>query len=143
MPLIVSAYGGMAETAAELAIAAAGEKQAELAPAIGQLLNSLTTAQIALDDMVRLNDDLGFTGSTELSSQILTRKTLAAEAARTTVELAAELIGGPGFFTGHPIERMVRDIRAIHFHPLPSRRQEAFSGHLALGLDPVTGNAQA
>ena len=33
----------------------------------------------------------------------------------------------------------VRDIRAVHFHPLPARRQQVFSGRVALGLDPVTG----
>jgi alkylation response protein AidB-like acyl-CoA dehydrogenase len=139
MPLIVSAYVGMAEAAVGLAIKAAGGKQSELSPAVGQILNALTTAQLALDDMVRLNGDLGFTGSTELTSQILTRKTLAAEAAKTTVELAAELVGGPGFFSGHPIERMVRDVRAVHFHPLPSRRQQVFSGRVVMGRDPVTG----
>ena len=93
--------------------------------------------------MVRLNDNLGFAATTEIASQILVRKTLAAEAARTTVELAAEVVGGPGFFRGHPIERIVRDIRAIHFHPLPSRRQQVFSGRIALGYDPVTGQGQA
>ncbi len=143
MPLIVSAYVGMAEASASLAVKAAAHKQSELAPAIGEVLNSLTSAQLALSDMVRLNDNLDFAATTELASQILVRKTLAAEAVRKTVELSAEVVGGPGFFRGHPIERFVRDVRAMHFHPLPSRRQLVFSGRIALGYDPVTGQERA
>ncbi|UCH48541.1 MAG: acyl-CoA/acyl-ACP dehydrogenase [Betaproteobacteria bacterium] len=138
MPLIVSAYVGLAEAAAELAISAARHKQAVLAPAVGDMLNALTTAQLALADMVRLNDNHGFAPSTQLASDILARKAIAAEAVKATVESAAELVGGPGFFNGHPIERMVRDVRAIHFHPLPLRRQQIFSGRVALGFDPVS-----
>jgi acyl-CoA dehydrogenase len=32
---------------------------------------------------------------------------------------------------------MTRDIRAIHFHPLPEKHQQLFSGRIALGLDPI------
>ena len=35
-------------------------------------------------------------------------------------------------------ERIVRDVRAFHFHPLPERIQQTFSGRSALGLDPLT-----
>lgn len=113
------------------------EASAELAPAIGGMLNHLTTAQIALTDMLRLNDNHGFTPTTETASAILSRKTITAEAVRNTVELAAELVGGPGFSRGHPVERNIRDVRAMHFHPLPSRRQHILSGRVALGFDPV------
>lgn len=143
MPLIVSAYVGLAEAAAELAVNASRHKHAELAPAVGELNNFLTTAQLALADMVRLNDNHGFTPSNDLSSEILTRKTIAAEATKATVERAAELAGGPGFYRGNPIERIVRDVRAVHFHPLPVRRQQAFSGRIALDLDPVPAKNQA
>jgi len=137
MPLICSAYVGIAEASADLAIHAAKYKKAELAATVGDMLNSLTTAQIALQDMVRLNANHGFAPTTEIASAILTRKSIVAGAAKNTVELAAELVGGPGFKRGHPIERNVRDVRAIHFHPLPSRRQEILSGRIALGFDPV------
>jgi alkylation response protein AidB-like acyl-CoA dehydrogenase len=137
IPLICSAYVGIAEKSAELAIDAAKHKKAELAPAVGDMLNSLTTAQIALADMVRLNANHGFSPTTDIASATLTRKTIVADAVKNTVELAAELAGGPGFSRGHPIERNVRDMRAIHFHPLPSRRQQILSGRIALGFDPV------
>jgi hypothetical protein len=35
------------------------------------------------------------------------------------------------------MERIQRDIKACHFHPLPYRRQYEFSGRVSLGLDPV------
>ena len=73
----------------------------------------------------------------EIAGEILTRKTLAATAAQKTVELGAEIIGGAGFFKGHPMERIQRDVKACHFHPLPYRRQQQFTGKISLGLDPV------
>jgi hypothetical protein len=35
------------------------------------------------------------------------------------------------------MERIVRDIRALHYHPLPLRRQQIFSGRVQLGLDAI------
>ncbi len=137
MPIIMSAYLGIADAALELARAAAAKRPDELAGAFGEMQNRHTAAAIAHADMVRLGDNYGFTPSNELSSAILTRKTLLADAARDTVELGAEIVGGAGFFKGHPMERLLRDVRASHFHPLPYRRQHRFSGRVGLGLDPI------
>lgn len=140
LPLITSVYVGLAEAAADLASSAAKHRQTQLAPVVGEMLNALTIAQLALADMVRLNDNHGFTPTLDLADTILARKTIAAEAVKNTVEFAAELVGGPGFFRGHLMERIVRDVRAIHFHPLPARRQRVFSGRIALGYDPVAAD---
>ena len=137
LPLISSAYVGLAETAAEHAITAARFRKDELAPVVGEMLSALTIAQVTLADMIRTHDNHGFTPSMELSDGILARKSIVNDAVRTTVELAVELVGGPGFIHGHPVERIARDVRAMHFHPLPKRRQSIFSGRLALGFDPV------
>jgi acyl-CoA dehydrogenase len=137
LPLITSAYLGLAETAATLAVKAAKYRQAELAGPVGEMGNALNTAQIILADMVRINGNHGFKPVLDTANAILVRKALAADAVKKTVELAAELVGGPGFFRGHAIERIVRDVRAMHYHPLPVRRQQEFSGRIALGLDPV------
>ena len=142
MPLIVSAYVGLAEAAAQQAVHAVRSKAGELAAAVGEMNNHLTTAQLALEDMVRLNGNHGFAPSDRLSSDILARKTIAAEAVKATVERAADLVGGAGYFRGNPIERIIRDIRAVHFHPLPARRQHAFNGRIALDLAPVPVNDQ-
>ena len=101
------------------------------------MINALTTAQVMLGNMVRLNDNHGFTPSLELANEALKHKSIIAESVKKAVELAAELVGGPGFFKGHAMERIVRDVRALHFHPLPVRRQQIFSGRVALGYDPV------
>ena len=137
MPLIMCAYLGLTDAAVAEARKAAARRPHELAPAFGELLNQRTAAELATEDMVRRNADLDFTPSNENSSAILTRKTLAASAALRAVELAAEIVGGAGFFKGHPIERIQRDVRACHFHPLPYRRQYAFSGRIDLGVDPI------
>ncbi len=127
-----------ADAAVILARQAAAKRPDELAPVLGEMLNQHTIATISHRDMVRLNQNHTFTPSNELSSDILTRKTLVAAAAQKTVELAAEIIGGAGFFKGHPMERILRDVRACYFHPLPYRRQHQFSGRIDLGLDPIS-----
>lgn len=139
MPLIISAYVGLADAAVDIARSTVAKRPDELAALSGEMLNQHTSAVIALEDMVRLNDEHGFTPTQELASAILQRKTLVAKAAMKTVELAAEIVGGGGFFKNHPIERIQRDIKACHFHPLPYRRQHLFSGRIDIGIDPVHG----
>lgn len=137
MPLISAAYVGLAEAASCMALDAAKRKGTELAGVLGALRNAQTIAELALDDMIRLNDNHGFAPSIELVSDILARKAIVAEHVKEAVEVAAELVGGPGFYRGHAMERIVRDIRALHYHPLPLRRQQIFSGRMALGFSPV------
>ena len=137
MPLIMSAYVGLADAAVDMARQAAARSPDELAPVLGETLNQHTLALLALQDMIRINGNHGFTPCVETAGDILTRKTLVATAVQETVKLAAEIIGGAGFFKGHPMERIQRDIKACHFHPLPYRRQFQFSGKISLGLDPV------
>jgi alkylation response protein AidB-like acyl-CoA dehydrogenase len=137
MPLIMSAYVGLADAAVDMARQSAAKRPDELAPILGETLNQHTLAVLALQDMIRINGNHGFTPSVETAGDILTRKTLTATAVQNTVELAAEIVGGAGFFKGHPMERIQRDIKACHFHPLPYRRQHRFSGKINLGLNPV------
>jgi alkylation response protein AidB-like acyl-CoA dehydrogenase len=137
MPLIMSAYVGLADAAVKLAKQTAAKRPDDLAPVLGEMLNQQTQVVLAHRDMVRINDNHGFTPSNINASDILTRKTLIATAAQKTVELSSEIIGGAGFFKGHPMERIQRDIKACHFHPLPYRRQYQFSGRISLGLDPI------
>ncbi len=137
LPLITSAYVGLADAAAKLALESAKRRPAELASVAGEMMNALTTAHLAVEDMVRRNDNHRFTPSLELTNEILARKAIAARAVKDVVEIASELVGGPGFFKGHAMERIVRDVRAMNFHPLPIRRQQVFSGRMALGLNPV------
>lgn len=136
LPVIVSAYVGLAERAAELAVNASIGK-AHVAPAIGSMLNDLASARLAHDDMIRVVDNLAFTPAMSITNAVLTRKSIAAKGAKSVVEAASDIVGGSGFFRGHPLEQIIRDIRAIHFHPLPERIQQSFSGRLAIGLEPI------
>jgi len=136
LPMIVSCYVGMAETAVELAVASAKNKP-HLAPVVGEMQNELAVAQMSVDDMVRISDNYGFEPGVATTDAILTRKSIAARAVKASIELATTVVGGPGFFRSHPLERIVRDMRAIQFHPLPEKHQQLFSGRIALGLDPV------
>jgi alkylation response protein AidB-like acyl-CoA dehydrogenase len=136
LPIIVSVYVGMAEQACELAVKSAANKP-ELSSLLGAMHNHLVSAQLALDDMIRRNQSYGFVPGTENTNAILTRKTLAANAVKQAVETAAIIVGGSGFFKGHPLEIIIRDIRAMHFHPLPEHKQFEFSGRTLLDLNPI------
>ncbi|WP_308909072.1 acyl-CoA dehydrogenase family protein [Pseudokordiimonas caeni] len=139
MPLIMSVYVGIAEAAAALARKQATRRPADAVAAIqlGELENLLTTAQLAVDSMVALADDLRFTPSAELASQILVRKSICAGHVVAATEKALEVAGGGGFFRKHGLERLLRDVHAGQFHPLPEKRQQLFTGRLAAGLPPV------
>jgi len=145
LPLIVSAYAGIAEAAAENARATAKGKTGDPARpyVLGEMENSLTTAQITHASMVSLADDLNFDASEALTNEIVKRKTIAIKAATETTMKALEASGGPGYMRGHVIERLVRDSFASIFHPMQEKRQLLFTGRMAMGLPPVEGPSLA
>jgi alkylation response protein AidB-like acyl-CoA dehydrogenase len=136
LPLIMSVYVGVAERAAERALAVA-RKRGVMPQLLGELENHLTAARLATDSMVALADDLRFEPSNELSSAMLVRKTLVSNAVIATAAKALEVVGGSGYLRDSGIERLLRDAYASQFHPLPERKQQEFTGRLRLGLDPV------
>jgi alkylation response protein AidB-like acyl-CoA dehydrogenase len=136
LPIIVACYVGLAEAAATHALQAASGKPHQ-APAVGQMQTDIAVAQMALEDMIRIVDDYAFAPDLAITSDVLTRKAIAARSVKSAIETASEIVGGAGFYRGHPMERIVRDMRAFHFHPLPERIQQSFSGRVALGMEPV------
>jgi alkylation response protein AidB-like acyl-CoA dehydrogenase len=139
MPIIMSVYRGIAETAAARARAHAGEHREEplLQATVGEMENALCVCTLAVADMVRICDDYRRKPTVDDASATLTRKTIAAHAAIETVEKAMEVVGGAGFYRDFGLERLLRDVRGAHFHPLPEKRQVVFTGRVALGLPPV------
>ena len=139
MPLIMSVYTGIAEAAAKIAVRQAAKRAGDDAAPyfLGELTNLLTTAQLALDDMVRIANDLEFKPSVELADTILIRKSIVAKHVLATAEKALEIAGGAGYFRRLGLERMLRDVHGAQFHPLQEKRQHRFTGRLALGLDPI------
>jgi alkylation response protein AidB-like acyl-CoA dehydrogenase len=138
-PLIVSVYVGAAEEAARIAREQARRRAKDpvLPYLLGEMENHLVSAQLALDGMFALSNNLDFAPTTELANAILIRKTLAVNAALATAEKALECVGGSGYFRASKVERLLRDIHAGQFHPLPEKRQQLFTGRLALELEPV------
>lgn len=108
---------------------------------LGELANRLTIVQLALDDMVRLANDLEFPTSLDVTNAILVRKTIVAEHVLSTVKKALEATGGAGFYRKIGPERLLRDPHGAQFHPLSAKRQHRFTGRIALGLDPIADAA--
>ncbi len=143
MPLILSAYVGVAEAAAAIACdRARGRTVDPVMPLlVGEMETLLTTARIAHEDMVRLANEFDFEPSVDLASRVLARKTICARHVIATAEKAMEVTGGAGFFRKLGLERLLRDANGAQFHPLPEKRQHLFTGRLALGLDPIEAAA--
>jgi alkylation response protein AidB-like acyl-CoA dehydrogenase len=136
-PIYMAPYVGLAQAAAEQALAHAKKKDVSI-PAlfvVGQMENALTTAELAFRDMVRLAGDCDFSPSLDNSNAQLVRKTIVTNAVKETVERAVELVGGSGFYAKLPFERMWRDAQAAHYHPLPEKRQHVFTGRHRLGVE--------
>jgi alkylation response protein AidB-like acyl-CoA dehydrogenase len=92
---------------------------------------------MAYREMVELTNDYDFKPEVARANAMLVRKTLVANAAVATVEKAFELVGGSAYFRRSGLERLLRDVKAAPFHPLPEKRQLDFTGRVALGLPPV------
>lgn len=142
-PIYMSAYMGIAEAASEVALTMAAKKaDAPHIPYLaGELENLLMQAQLAWRGMVDNAADYDFAPALGLANKALIGKTLCTNAAIATVQKAMEIAGGPGFFRGSSLERLLRDVSAAPYHPLPEKRQLHFTGLIALGRDPITGAA--
>jgi len=137
LPLIMSVYRGIAETAASRAKERCKTSNDPVTPYIlGEMENALTTAQLAVDDMIRIVDDFNFTADLDTANEMVKRKTIAAAACKETAAKAVEACGGPGYLRPFGIECLLRDAMASHFHPLQEKRQLLFTGYLAMGKEP-------
>jgi alkylation response protein AidB-like acyl-CoA dehydrogenase len=134
MPLVYSVYLGVAESARDIAISLAKQKQAtrHVVELAGRMDTELTAARLAYVSMltaVRLNAP-----SADTVNQVMTGKQLVTRHAIAAVELAMQLAGGVGFYRSAGLERRFRDIQAARYHPLQSGPQAEFTGAMALGL---------
>jgi alkylation response protein AidB-like acyl-CoA dehydrogenase len=142
LPLIMSVYVGIAEAASDLAVREAARKSEDptVQLLVGEMDNTLVTAQLAVQSMVDISANYTFDPAVQTANAVLIRKTIAARAALQTVEKAMEVTGGSGFFRRIGLERLLRDVHGGLFHPLQEKRQLLFTGRVAFGLDP-TGRA--
>jgi alkylation response protein AidB-like acyl-CoA dehydrogenase len=137
-PLVAAAYVGVAEAAGESAVAQAAKRRDDqiVQSLIGEMDTELLVAQAALDDMVALAST-DYTPDVANADLTFKRKTIISRAVVRAGYLAMETAGGGSFFRALGLERCIRDIQGVRFHPFHERRQYQFSGRIALGLEPV------
>jgi alkylation response protein AidB-like acyl-CoA dehydrogenase len=138
LPLIMSAYLGIADAAVELACrGASSRREPHTFQLLGEMTNAHTTAADVIAAMFHDADDLHFLNTDEHASRTLSRKTVATDALIDTVRVALEVTGGLGYTRSSEIERLYRDVHGCLFHPLPRAKQTQFTGRVALGLSPL------
>ena len=139
MPLIMAVYVGVAEEAVARAVEIATKRRDSegTATTVGRMLNHLHAAQDVVGAMVASAEDLHFDNTTEHAAAVLSRKTVATEHLLAATTAALEAAGGAGFSKAAGIERFHRDVHGAMYHPLPTAKQELFTGRVALGMDPV------
>ena len=135
MPLIMSAYVGIAEGAFHDALMIGKNyprNQKHLNYIVGKAYNTLIMAWTQWQYMVEQAQDLHFSPNNKTTTNILSLKTNITEACISTLNQCMDMIGGQSFFKSHAIERMFRDVQAGHFHPLPKWEQYDFTGRQLL-----------
>ena len=131
LPLIMAAYVGIAEKAAEIAIAKGKEYKRNanhMKYILGKLNNELLSAQSQWQTMIGLANNYDFKPNEETTMKTLSYKTNVSEATKNTVAEAMEAIGGQSFIKEYNLERLFRDVQASPFHPLGKWDQYAFVG---------------
>ncbi|NEW32060.1 acyl-CoA/acyl-ACP dehydrogenase [Nocardia cyriacigeorgica] len=138
MPLVMSAYLGIADAAVELTAAlVSGRPDPHTLQLAGEMMNAYTTAEDLIEAMFTASDNLGFAATEQYAARILSRKTVAANALIDTVRLAIETVGGAGYSRTCELEMYYRDIHGCLFHPLPRAKQTRFTGRVLLGHGPM------
>jgi alkylation response protein AidB-like acyl-CoA dehydrogenase len=133
-PLIYAAYLGVAESARDIAIGMAKKRPQNhhLTELAGRMDTALRAAQLAHRWMVETVERNA--PSAETVNEVMIGRSLVAENAIKTVELAMELAGGASFYRANGLERRFRDIQGARFHPLQSGPQAQYAGSVALGI---------
>lgn len=135
MPLIMSAYVGIAEKAMEIA-KEIGKKysraQNYMPHVIGSIYNELIAVQAQWKAMHALTENMDFIPSAQRTVDILSLKTNIADGCIKTVAQCMEGIGGQSFYRKNTLERLFRDVQAAQFHPLPKWEQRDFTGKLLM-----------
>jgi alkylation response protein AidB-like acyl-CoA dehydrogenase len=134
LPLIMSVYVGIAQRAAEIALDASRKRggSPHLPYLIGEMNNHLTTAEVLLDDSIRISNNYDFKPLDENGNRMVTRKTIMANACVQVVTKAMEIVGGQGFYRSFGLERLFRDVQGSRYHPMQEMEQLHYSGEFLL-----------
>lgn len=139
LPILMSAYVGLAEKAGELALESAKKRRddPDVQNLAGELVNELTLARAVWEAMIDNAAEYEFEPVNDRADVAVRTKTILADACIRTAQKAMEVGGGGAFFRKSGIEQRMRDALGSQYHPLQPKRQYRFSGRIALGLDPV------
>ena len=135
LPLIMAPYIGIAEKAMKITLEKLKAKQSRPLHTtflLGEIYNSLTLAKVLHKDMIEMANNLDFQAEERIGVEILTRKTLVANACTETINKAMETVGGQSFYRIFELERLFRDVQAVGFHTLPEKQQQHFIGEFLL-----------
>lgn len=135
-PLVYAAYLGVADAAREIALGLAKRRvmTPDLLALAGRMETELRGAELAHGGMLAAVERNA--PSAESVNDVMMAKTLVADHAIRTVELAMELAGGAGFYRSAGLERCFRDIQGARYHPMQRGPQAQYAGAMALG-EPV------
>ena len=145
LSLIAAVYLGIADRALEVA-AAGARKKTSIAIERGALAyNPMIQHQVAemyleLDaagaTLERFVDDwvAGADHGDNWVPKVYSMKWRAVEAAKRVVDIALDVAGGAGMFTGNELERLYRDVRCGGFHPGNDALTHEMVGKAVLGI---------
>jgi alkylation response protein AidB-like acyl-CoA dehydrogenase len=131
--IIAGVYLGIAEGARNHALASVLGRAGDptVIRQVGLMETRLRIAAWALDGAFAVTGD-DPAASVETVAAVMAAKREIALAGLEVVDIAMELGGGAAFFTGSPIERAWRDIRAAKFHPFTPEATLTQAGEVAL-----------
>lgn len=135
LPLIMSAYTGIAERAMSISLNMAKkavQQQGQIPYLVGQINNTLLGVQTQWKAMYQLTKDFDFQPNQQTTINMLSLKTNVSEGTKQVVKEAMDIAGGQSFYQKNELERLFRDVQAAAFHPLPKWKQYAFTGELLL-----------
>jgi acyl-CoA dehydrogenase len=134
LPLILVVYVGVAEAAREIAIDMARKKRDDrnVQALAGEMDNELTTAQLAIARMIEMTMTLQ--PAPAVSAEVMRCRSIVGRSARAAVDKAMELAGGSSFYRVNKLEKLLRDIQGVRFHPLQDKPQAVLAGRHAFGL---------
>ncbi|EYD78309.1 hypothetical protein Rumeso_00138 [Rubellimicrobium mesophilum DSM 19309] len=133
IPLIYSAYLGVAEATRDAAVALARLRPTpHTIPLVGRMDTELMGARLALQGMLDVVAENA--PSADTVNRVMMGRTLCARHALAVADLAMEAAGGAAFYRKNGVERRFRDLQGARYHPMQQGPQAEYAGRMALGM---------
>jgi alkylation response protein AidB-like acyl-CoA dehydrogenase len=137
VPIIYSAYVGVAEGIRDAAVTLAGRHpKTHTIALVGRMDTELMGARLALEGMLAVIAENA--PSADTVNRVMMGRTLATRHALAVANLAMEASGGAAFFRKNGVERRFRDLQGARYHPMQAGPQAEYAGRMALGLGVET-----